>query len=350
MYDLDGKYKGRFGGRSSEGGLSSPQGLTYAGGIVYVADTGNSRIQMYGDNGVFQGTLPINSAPANRGLEDQKVPYKLDKPVAVAVDALGQIYVLDAGGGFFSDKSQIKVYAQDGSHLRLLPKNGKPVALQMAGDALYVADAEGYAIQKYDASGHLLSYFGSRGDGRAQFLSLTGLAVDDGGNVYVGDRERGLVHHFRTGAATVAADAPQQSAVPYVRWQQSFNVAAGRMAWDGKGTLYAVARDKPALLRIKDGAAEEMPLKDIRPTALAFDKTGALWVLERGQGRLHKLDAAGQAVLTVGSSGSRNGQLDDPSDFVISPATAASTSPIPATAASRGSARTACSSRSSTKG
>lgn len=316
MYGLDGKYKGRFGGRSSEGGLSSPQGIFVAGGIVYVADTGNRRIQMYGDNGVFLATLPINSAPANKGIDEQKVAYKLDKPAAVAVDPQGQIYVLDASGGLFSDKSQVKVYAQDGSHLRLLPKNGKPVALQMAHDGVYVVDAEGYAVQKYDAGGRMVSYFGSRGDGRAQFMSLSGLALA-GTDVYVGDRERGLVHHFRTGAAPASALAPQQTAVPYVRWQQSLNVAAGRMAWDGKDTLLAVARDKSALLRIKDGAAQEMPLKDLNPTALAFDRTGALWVLERNRARLHKLDAAGTPVLTVGSSGSRNGQLDSPNDFVI---------------------------------
>lgn len=316
MYGLDGKYKGRFGGRSSEGGLSSPQGIFVAGGIVYVADTGNRRIQMYGDNGVFLSTLPIDSAPANKGIDEQKVAYKLDKPAAVAVDPQGQIYVLDASGGLFSDKSQVKVYAQDGSHLRLLPKNGKPAALQMAHDGVYVVDAEGYAVQKYDASGRMVSYFGSRGDGRAQFMSLSGLALA-GTDVYVGDRERGLVHHFRTGAAPASALTPRQTAVPYVRWQQSLNVAAGRMVWDGKDTLLAVARDKSALLRIKDGAAQEMPLKDLNPTALAFDKTGALWVLERNRARLHKLDAAGNPMLTVGSSGSRNGQLDSPNDFVI---------------------------------
>jgi sugar lactone lactonase YvrE/transglutaminase-like putative cysteine protease len=316
MYGLDGKYKGRFGSRGGDAALSSPQGIAVAGGIVYVADTGNRRIQMYGDNGVFLSTLPIDGAPANQGLEDKKVPYKLDKPTAVAIDAQGQIYVLDASGGLFSDKSQVKVYAQDGSHLRLLPKNGKPVALQMAHDGIYVADAEGYAIQKYDASGRMVSYFGSRGDGRAQFQSLTGLALD-GGNLYVGDRERNLVHHFRTGAAPAAALTPRQTDVPYVRWQQSLNVPAGRMAWDGKDTLYAVARDRQVLLRLKDGAIQDMPLKDLNPTALAFDKAGALWVLERGRARLHKLDAAGAPALTVGSSGRRNGQLDEPGDFVI---------------------------------
>lgn len=316
MYGLDGKYKGRFGGRSSEAGLSSPQGIAWADGIVYVADTGNRRIQLFGDNGVFLATLPIDSAPANQGLEERKVPYRLDKPTAVAVDAQGQIYVLDASGGLFSDKSQVKVYAQDGSHLRLLPKNGKPVALQMAHDGVYVADAEGYAIQKYDGSGRMVGYFGSRGDGRAQFQSLSGLALD-GSNVYVGDRERNAVHHFRAGAAPVAAVTPRQTAMPYVRWQQSFNVAAGRMAWDGKDTLYAVARDKPALLRLKGGAVEEMPLKDMSPSALAFDKAGALWVLERNKARLSKLDAGGNPVLGFGSSGSRNGQFDEPGDFVI---------------------------------
>lgn len=316
MYGLDGKYKGRFGARGGDAALSSPQGIALAGGIVYVADTGNSRIQMYGDNGVFLSTLPIDTAPANRGLEDRKVPYKLEKPVAVAVDPQGQIHVLDAAGGLFSDRSQVKVYAQDGSHLRLLPKNGKPVALQVAQDGVFVADAEGYAVQKYDASGRMVSYFGSRGDGRAQFQSLTGLALA-GADVYVGDRERNLVHHFRTGAAPQALVTPQQITVPYVRWQQSFNLSVGRMAWDGKGTLYAVARDKSALLRLKDGAVQEMPLKDISPTALAFDKAGALWVLERNRARLHRLDAAGAPALTVGSSGSRNGQLDEPGDFVI---------------------------------
>lgn len=316
MYGLDGKYKGRFGGTARDSGLSSPQGLFLADGIVYVADTGNRRIQMYGDNGVFLATLPIDSAPANRNLDEQKVPYKLEKPAAVVVNAQGQIYVLDAAGSLFSDRSQVKVYARDGSHLRLLPKNGKPVALQLGHDGIYVADAEGYAVQKYDESGRLVSYFGSRGDGRGQFRSLTGLALA-GADVYVGDRDRNVVHHFRAGAAPAAQLTPRQTAVPYVRWQQSLNVAAGRMAWDGKDTLVAVARDKPALLRIKDGVVQEMPLKELNPTALAFDKTGALWVLESNRSRLHKLDAAGKPVLSVGGRGRRNGQLDEPGDFVI---------------------------------
>ena len=317
MFTLDGKYKGRFASKGSgDGALSSPQGLAYAEGIVYVADSGNGRVQLYGDNGVFLSTLNIEGAVANKSLEDKKIPYRLDKPVAVAVDAVGQIYVLDAAGGLFSDNSQIKVYAQNGTNLRLLPKNGKPVAMQMALDGLYVADQDGYAVQKYDTSGKMVSYFGSRGDGRAQFQSLSGLALD-GAQCFVGDKERGVVHQFRTVAQVAAATGPKQTAFPFVRWQQSQAATAGKMAWDGKDTLYAVARDKSALLRLRNGAAEEMPLNDITPTALAFDKACAPWVLDRRKARASTLDAACNPVLSFDSDGTRNGHVDDTGDLLV---------------------------------
>lgn len=318
MFTADGKYKGKFGNRGSGlGELSSPQGMTLFEGIVYVADSGNSRIQMFGDNGVFLATLGIDSTPSNKGLEEKNIPYKLDKPVAVVVEPGGMIYVLDAGSALFSDKSQIKVYSQDGSFLRLLPKNGKPVAMDIAADGLYVADEENYAVQKYDASGRLGSYFGSKGEGRAQFMSLSGLAME-GGHIFVGDSARGGVHHFRTAAPAVVTAAPKQTAIPFVRWQQSTAASVGRMAWDGKDTLYAVARDKPAIVRIRNGMTEEMALKDVSPTALAFDKNGTLWVLDKRRSRVSRLNSAGDPALSFGSDGRRNGQFDEPGDMVIS--------------------------------
>ena len=318
MFTTDGKFKGKFGSRGSgPGELSSPQGITFFEGIVYVADSGNSRIQMYGDNGVFLATLGVDVSPANKGLEAKNIPFKLDKPVAVAVDRAGLIHVLDAPSALFSDKSLIKVYDQDGAFVRQLPKNGKLVAMDIAADGLYVADEENYAVQKFDANGKLGSYFGSRGEGRAQFMSLSGVATD-GGHIFVGDSARGVIHHFRTSAPAQTVTAPKQTAIPFVHWRQSTAASVGRMAWDGKDTLYAVARDKPAIVRIRNGVAQEMAAKDMSPTALAFDKSGALWVLDKRQSRVSKLDSDGQPVLSFGNQGRRNGQFDEPGDLVIS--------------------------------
>jgi tetratricopeptide (TPR) repeat protein/DNA-binding beta-propeller fold protein YncE len=90
------------------------------------------------------------------------------------------------------------------------------------------------------------------------------------------------------------------------------------MAWDGKETLYGVARDKPAIVRIRNGVSQEMAIKDVTPVALAFDKSGALWVLDKRRSRVSKLDAAGNPVLSFGSDGRRNGQFDEPGDLAIS--------------------------------
>jgi DNA-binding beta-propeller fold protein YncE/tetratricopeptide (TPR) repeat protein len=320
LYGLDGKHKGTIGGRG-DASLSSPQGLAVAGGIVYVADTGNRRIQMYGDNGVYLSSLGIDRHAANKSLNADKTPYKLEQPTGVAVSPKGQIYVLDAAGGLFSDRSQVKVYAADGRFLRMLPKNGKPAALLMGPDgSAYVTDAADFTIQRYLPTGGQPSYFGSKGDGRGQFMSLAGLAfeADDSGNVYVGDPQRGLLHHFRVPAAR--AVTPELAELPpVVRVRQSLPLAASRLAWDGKGTLAGVARGKSDVILLhKEGKTSELKLKKgLVPGALGYDKNGTLWMLETKNDKLHQLDAAGNPVLTIGRSGSRNGQFDGPRDFVF---------------------------------
>jgi DNA-binding beta-propeller fold protein YncE len=81
MYDLStGKYLGRFGSKaggslSGAFALDEPQGVAVYEGVVYVADTSNERIQMFGINGVFLSTLKL-SPPASNGAQKEKV-YKL---------------------------------------------------------------------------------------------------------------------------------------------------------------------------------------------------------------------------------------------------------------------------------
>lgn len=318
MYALDGVYLGRFASKGSDAGeLSEPQGLAYFEGLLYVADTGNRRIQMFGDNGVFLGTLAIDSASINRLFEQNKVDYKLDKPVAVAVDPQGQIHVLDAAGGLFSDKSAIKVYAQDGSYIKQMNHTGKPAAMFMAADGLYVADRQSHAVKRFDAAGNLITSFGSKGEGRGQFMSLSGLAIE-AGHVFLGDAERSSIHHFQTAVpAQAPAGAPRTTAIPFVRWLHSMPAAVGKMVWDGKDTLYAVARDKPLILKFREGEVQELAIPELTPNSLAFDKAGALWVLDKEHARVSKRDAAAQEVFGFGGQGSRHAQFDGPTDLVI---------------------------------
>lgn len=320
LFGDDGQFKGSFGRKGGDPAqLRAPRGIAWQDGILYVADTGNGRIQLYGDNGVYLNTLEVADNPANKPFKDKDVAFTPDKPVDVAVDAQGQIYVLDAGGSFFGGTPAIKAYSPGGVYLRQFPQNGKAAALGMAEDGLYVADAAGYAIQKYDLGGKLLSFFGSRGDGRAQFKSLAGLYAG-GGRIYVGDSERGAVHAFSSEAEPPAA-GPRLAAAPFVRWRETYPAAAGKMAWNGKDTLYAIASDGSGLLRLRNGAVEgKLKLKDIAPAAVAVDPSGALWVLDKGKMRVVKLDDAGNAAESFGAWGSQRGQFSDASDLAISSA------------------------------
>lgn len=321
MFTADGKYKGSFGGKGGDAGeLRSPRGIAIHDGVIYVADTGNARIQLFGDNGVFLNTLEIDRVPANKGLKDKKVPYQLNKPVAVTVDPSGRyIYVLDDEGSLFSGNASVKVYGPDGAFLRQLTGGGKASALVAVPDGLYVADQDSYTIQKFGLDGKLASSFGSRGEGRAQFKSMDGLAAENG-QVYLGDSARGVVLNFRTEAATQPAAEPRLAARTFVRWQESIPATVGRMAWNGKDTLYGISKADGTIVRIRNGAVEGAAAKpkDVSPAALAVDKSGALWVLDKRKMQAVKLDDAGNPVSSIGSSGSQNGQFYDPADIAIS--------------------------------
>ena len=313
MFSPDGKYKGSFGAKGSDPSeLLSPRGIAVYEGIVYVADTSNRRIQLFGNNGVFLTTLEIATAPENEDAKVKNLPYKLGEPIGIAIDAAGLIYVLDA-----SD-SLIKIYNQNGAYLRSLPQNGKPVAISVALDGIYVADQSSYTIQKYYFSGKMTN-FGSQGEGLGQFKSFSGLAADNGRQVFVGDAKKGVMQAFQTEAGVALDPASRQVTRPLVRWQEDIPATVGKIAWNGKDTIYGINKDSKSIVRIRNGVMEgEIKAKDIVPVSIAVDKGGALWVLDKKKARVVKLDDGGNILTSFGTEGSGPGQLDEPTDIVVS--------------------------------
>ncbi len=320
MFSPDGKLKGAFGTRKGgffkSGGsneLNSPHGIAVHEGIVYVADTGNRRVQLYGSNGVFLTALEIDSATGNKAAREKSLPYKLVEPTDIAINAQGQIYVLDA------DDSLIKVYDTNGVYLRNLPKSGKPLTFSMAQDGIYVADRDSLVIQKYDFNDKLAYSFGVKGDGRAQLKSIAGVLAAKDRQVFVGDSRKGVINVFLAEAGEALEALPKAASRTSVQYQASVAASMDRMAWNGKDTLYGVDAESKAVMRLRNGtAAEDMKLKDMTPLSVATDKSGALWVLDKKKMRVVKLDDAGNVLGSIGSEGSKPGQLDEPTDIAIS--------------------------------
>jgi sugar lactone lactonase YvrE len=324
IFTAKGKYKESFGNKGSgDGELSSPRGIAYHDGILYVADSGNERIELFGDNGVFLNTLEIDNSPGNKAAQEKKLPYKLNKPVSITIDPSGQvIYVLDVDSSLFSDTYSIKLYGPDGTFLKQLPDGTKPVAISAVPGGLYVADADSFSIQKFDTNGKLISSFGSKGKGRAQFMSMDGLTTENG-RVYLGDSVRGAILEFLPDtSAPPPGQSPRQVARAFVRWTDSIPDYVHKLAWDNvKDVLYGIRQDDGTIVRIRNGKNDgeiKIKAKDISPAALTVDKNGALWILDKRNNQVIKLDDSGNPLVTFGASGSRNGQFYDPSDIAIS--------------------------------
>lgn len=315
MYDLgSGKYLGKFGSKASglvgDMVLDEPAGITVHEGVVYVTDTGNERIQMFGVNGVFLSTLTLS---VEAGSEKKELPFKLEEPTDIALDAEGRVYVRDA------DDRQIKVYTPEGMYLRSLPKLGKPVAMAVAEDGIYVADENSFAIYKYDFEGNQTYSFGSRGDGVAQFKSLSGIAVDKAQQVYVGDSQKGLIDFFVVEAGKMQATLPKAQGRASVKWLENIAAEVEQIAWDRKETFYAIAKDRKSLLVIQKGAVTgAIKPEDSQLAAVTVDASGNIWVLDRKGRRGMKLDATGKTLMTFGSSGSGAGQFSDPVSIAVS--------------------------------
>lgn len=319
MFAPDGKIKGVFGTRSGgffkSGGaneLSSPRGIALHEGIVYVADSGNHRIQLYGSNGVFLTTLEIDGATENKQAKDKGLPYKLGEPTDIGINAQGQIYVLDA------DDLLIKVYALNGAYIRNMPKSGKPLSLAMAQDGVYVADQDSLVIQKYDFSDKLAYSFGVKGDERAQLKSVTGLVTANERQVFIGDSKKGVTNLFLAEAGVALESLPKTSSRTSVVLQDTFAENLGKMVWNGKDTLYGVDPENKNVVRIRNGKFEVMKLQSIAPVSVAIDKSGALYVLDKKKMRVAKLDEAGNVLSSTGGEGSKQGQMDTPTDLAIS--------------------------------
>ncbi len=322
MFTLQGKFKGSFGAKKGgffggSEGLKSPHGIAAHDGIIYVADSGNGRIQLFGDNGVFLSTLEIESAPENNAAKEKKLPYKLLEPNEIGIDALGQIYVLDA------DDALIKVYSPNGAYLRYLKVEGKPQSISITHDGIYVVDRDSLAIHKYDFNDKQMLSFGSKGKGRAQFKSIVGIATDQDRQVFIGDSAKGIADVFMVESGARIEPVVKQPSRISVRWEQAIPLSVSKTAWDGKGAIYGIDESdkdkKNKIVKIINGAvAGEIKVNDLSPVSVVVDKNGAVWALDKKKSRIVKLDESGNILSSIGTPGSRKGELDDAEDFAIS--------------------------------
>ena len=318
MYSLtSGKYQARFGaktggffGGSDDNALKSPRGIAVHEGVVYIADTANSRIQMFGVNGVFLHTLELGAPAAET--KGKETPHLLKEPTDIALDSGGRIFVLDA------EQNQVKLYQPNGVYLKSLSSVGKATTLSLADDGVYVVDEVTQVITKFDLEGKLSYTFGSKGEGKAQFKQIAGIAVERGQQVFVGDKGKELVDLFVTVAGVKQESLPKNAGRASVRWLGNISIEASHLTGDGKGTIYAIGKEGKSLLKVQAGkVVSEIKVGDMLLAAVTLDSNGAIWALDNKTMRCVKLDETGKLLAGFGSKGSGAGQFSEPTSIAV---------------------------------
>ncbi len=182
----------RIGGLGGDGALTKPVGVAIDGnGRIYVADVTARDVKVYGMNGHYLMTLGN--------------PELLVRPTDVAVNDEGtRVYVVDTGG-IESRSHQIQVFDGEGDFIKTIGTRGSgegefnlPVQAAVNADGeLYVLDAGNFRVQVFDADGLFLRAWGKAGRNMGDFARPRGLALDSDGLVYVTDTAFGNFQVFR---------------------------------------------------------------------------------------------------------------------------------------------------------
>ncbi len=118
-------------------------------------------------------------------------PGKLDAPVAMAVDSLGNVFFSDSGSGF------VHKFESRGTPLLSFEEARARHATSIAvdsGGAIYLAEAPQGSIFVFLPDGNILQTW--RSAPQRHFSGVVGISVDDKGTLYVPDPATWRVHEI----------------------------------------------------------------------------------------------------------------------------------------------------------
>jgi DNA-binding beta-propeller fold protein YncE len=324
-FALDGSEPMQWGTKGSgPGQMRYPRGVAANANEVLVADDDNHRIEKFDPNGGFE------KAAGSHGTG----PGQFGFPYGVSLDAAGNAYVADdinhrivkldpelgfvgAWGGFGSKPGQLAF--------------PRALASEPTGTT-YVADTANGRVQVFDPRGGYLRSFGASGRSLSVLTAPLGLAADPSGGLLVSDSIGNRVERYSPGTDTFAGAWTRTGG-----HRAGFSKPAG-IAVDPRGPVYVADRENERVLRLwGDGtflaelggpaAIGGAQFNGAGSVAVA-PATGDLYVADTNHNRVLVYDSAGRLLARWGAgggdgaAGSEAGQFNQPAAVAVAPSTA----------------------------
>lgn len=251
-------------GQGVAASFKGPGGIaTDAAGNIYVADTDGDVIRKITPGGLVT-TFAGSGAEGNDNGAAASATFT--KPLGIAVDAAGNVYVTEQGACVIRKISVAGIVSRfaggncgldDGTVNTARFNNPQGLAVDRAGN-IYVADFGNNRVRKIDAGGKVTTVL--RASFFLNFHGLADVTVDNSGNLYVSDSGNNEIIKVEAETKSVTVLTPVNSVL---------NLPLG-VAADGNGNLYVANTNANNLVKIGlTGYQIDRPL----PAGLIFDKT-----------------------------------------------------------------------------
>jgi sugar lactone lactonase YvrE len=289
------------GGPAVKARLHAPHDLAFdSEGRLLIADTYNHRIRRIDRHGVITTVAGNGSAP-NTGYGSAAPKDTLNNPQGIAVDRAGNILIadtynrvvrrVDASGTMTIIAGSVAGLNGDGGPANEAQLN-LPMAVVASPDgSIYVTDAGNSRVRRITTDGKIqtvagfgggdgLGGAGFAGDGgagpKAKLFSPADVKIDTAGSIYISDSGNNRIRVIsggRAGAITTIA-------------------GSGRRGFSGDG---------------KEAVTADLNT----PQKIAIAKDGSIFIADRGNQRVRRIDARG-FIQTVAGAGQPTGMLLEP--------------------------------------
>jgi len=262
-------------------------------------------------------------------------------PQGIDLDPSGYVYVVDIGNNiiqkFTSDGQFVTHWGSKGSGDGQFDlwgdannQDGGGIAIDTSG-SIYVADTFNHRIQKFTSDGQFITKWGTYGSDNGQFDRPTSIAVDGNGNVYVVDTYNSRIQKFTSNGqfltkwGSYSLDGLDKGKFGF--YHDDYGIEMVAIDVDKSGYVY-VADGLESWARIQkfdsngqfiaqlgSGGSGDGQLSLVR--GIETDKSGNLYVADRGNYRLQKFTLNGQFITKWGSSGLGDGEFNMPGGIAL---------------------------------
>ncbi len=268
---------------------------------------------------VWEGEIEIDEGTEPFVIEAVLTPSKYDyiakwgapdkmvfqKPTGIAVDSENNIYIIHSG------KSKIKTISPGRSALitdyfwRI--KNPAGITIDNRG-YIYVADAKGHCVLRFNKEGKFIQKWGRRGKKRQDFMNPSGIAIDSNNDIYVVDSRNNRIKRY------------SNSGILKKMWGRRGTSDGGfvfptAVALSQKNEIFVLDRTRVQKFSSEGefiaswGKAGSGDGEFNNPMGMCIDKDNFIFVADSGNNRIQKFDENGKFITKWGSMGTGNGQM-----------------------------------------